>query len=128
MTATLAVTATLLTMWQTPTDKAVLSGEAAFYSPRLMPQVCETRGMDMTGFAGAVALMSCGDLGRTVWVFGEPMLVCDCSMWVHFEMNRKRGRIVDLDWATWERHGLPLAPVPVTVSFVPPRERRHEPR
>jgi hypothetical protein len=85
-----------------------------------MRQVCEARGYDLTGYAGAVALMRRGDLGRTAWVFGEPMLVCDCSRRDHYAMNLERGRVADLDWETWQRHGLPLMPVDVTVSFVRP--------
>jgi len=39
-------------------------------------------------------------------------------------MNLERGRVVDIDWETWERHELPMDLVPVTVSFVPPIPRK----
>lgn len=120
MTTALTVTATLLSLWQSPTETPSLYGDAAFYSPGTMRGVCKYRGLDLAGYDGAVALMACGDLGRDVWIWDEKFLVCDCSQWEHFAMNLERDRVVDVDWETWQRHGLPLSPTPVRVSFVPP--------
>jgi hypothetical protein len=120
VSATIAITATLLALWAEPTDKAVIQGDAAFYPSGLMEQVCETRGLDMSNHEGAAALMRCGDLGRTVWVLGKPLIVCDCSRRDHFEMNLERGRAIDLSWDVWQEFGFPLAPTPVEVSFVQP--------
>ena len=119
MSATLVATATLL-LWLSPTEEPKVTGDAAFYRDGLLEQVCENRGLDMTGYAGAAALMRCGDLGRTVWIQGKPLLVCDCSRRDHFEMNIERDRVIDLSWDVWEEFGFPLAPTPVEVSFVAP--------
>ena len=127
MTTALTVTATLLALWNTPTEEQQIQGDASFYAEGLMRQVCETRGFSLDGYAGAVALMRRGDLGRTVWIFGEPMLVCDCSQKKHLALNLDRDRVAELDWETWERHNLPMGLVPITVSFVPPMTRRMEP-
>jgi len=126
MAETLTITATLLSMWTQPTETPNLYGDAAFYNPRIMRQSCAYHGFDLSGYDGAVALMSCGDVGRTVWIWDEKFLVCDCSQWAHYAMNLERGRVVDIDWETWARHGLPMDLVPVTVSFVPPIPDREE--
>lgn len=124
MAETLTITATLLSMWSNPTEQPAVYGDAAFYNPNIMRQACSYRGFDLSGFDGAVALMSCGDLGRTVWIWDEKFLACDCSQWEHYAMNLERGRVVDIDWGTWKRHGLPMDLVHVTVSFVPPIPRK----
>lgn len=119
MSATLVATTTLL-LWLSPTEEPAITGDAAFYRAGLLERVCENRGLDLTGHIGAAALMRCGDLGRTVWVLGQPLIVCDCSRRDHFEMNLERGRVIDLSWDVWEEFGFPLAPMPVEVHFEPP--------
>lgn len=119
----------LATTWLSATTAPALEGDAAFYAPGLMAQVAETRGMDLGSYAGGVALMACGDLGREVWVrfpdgWDGPFLVVDCSRQDHYEMNLARGRVVDVDRGLWETHGLPEMPVPVEVTFGPPWLRR----
>jgi hypothetical protein len=120
----------LATGWLSQTTAMEISGDAAFYRQGLMAQVAETRGMDLDGYAGGVALMPCGDLGREVWVrfpggWAGPFLVVDCSQCDHYELNPARGRVVDLSWETWQAQGLPRRPVPVSVRFkAPVRQRR----
>lgn len=119
----------LATGWLSPTIEMTIEGDAAFYAPGLMARVAENRDMDLMGYAGGVALMPCGDLGREVWIrfangWDGPFLVVDCSQRGHYAMNVRRGRIVDLDRRTWDAHALPEMPVAVRVSFVPPWPRR----
>lgn len=115
-----------MTGWLSQTQAISLTGEAAYYQPGLMAQVAEARGLGLEGYAGGVALMACGDLGREVWLHfpGEswdgPFLVVDCSRRDHYRMNLERGRVVDVDRAVWDQHRLPARPSPVVVRFAPP--------
>lgn len=113
--------------WLTPTESITLTGDAAFYAPGRMAQVIDYRDADLGGFAGGVALMSCGDLGREVWlqfpddVWTGPYLVVDCAQRDHYHyLVDQLGRVVDVCWETWHALHLPLAPVSVTVRFTPP--------
>ena len=108
--------------WLTPTLPTQVVGEAAFsYRIESAARVREMPLVDP-----GCALVSCGDLGRRIWlqVNGQwigPLTSVDCSQKRHYAANVARGRLIDLPFRLWTDLRLPLAPVPVTVSFVPPR-------
>lgn len=112
--------------WLSPTQEISLTGDIAFYRPGLMAEVIDTRGLDLGFHKDGVALMSCGDKGRTVWleVNGKivgPLLVVDCSQRDHFEMNVARGRVADISRELWDKLGLPEDLVEASVWLEPPR-------
>lgn len=135
--AAVAITATLMA-WMEPTPAGVVSmtGEATYYDSGVMARVMTNRLLiDDPGeypewladqdLVGAVALNRAGDLGRLVWLDGPagiegPFLVADCAQRAHYEDRERRGRIVEVDWATAERWRL-RAPAEVVVWFVDPR-------
>lgn len=121
-----------LSGWLSPTQQVSVTGDIAFYPPGLMPQVAETRGLNLAGYAGGIATMSCGDRGREVWLEanGEvigPLLVVDCSQRDHYQMNVSRGRIGDISRRLWERLKLPDRPFPARLWFVRPFQWAHVP-
>jgi hypothetical protein len=123
-----------LTSWLSPTVESNIVGDIAFYSEGLMGDVVDNRGMNLEGYADGVALMSCGDLGREVWLelpqvpLVGPLLVADCSQEAHYEMNVERGRVADLSWSLWEELDLPMDLVSATIWFEKPRVTRHQRR
>jgi hypothetical protein len=75
---------------------------------------------------GYVALMSCDELGRLVYLdFGDslgiegPFLTADCAQAEHIEGLRKRNRVVEVDWQTALRHHM-AGPLPVRILWAPP--------
>ena len=123
---TLLAAAILLTQaadeWQAPTPEPVISGDASYYSAGLMDVVAHNRGLELQGYAGGVAMMRAGDIGRDVWLMvrGEwhgPYLVVDCAQRLHYDGLVDRGRVVELSRRDWLGLGLPEMPVPVLVSF-----------
>jgi hypothetical protein len=115
----------LLAGWMTPTLETRIVGEAAFSYH--IASAAAVRNMALSD--PGCALMSCGDLGRHVWVLVNgrwigPLTSVDCAQKNHFADNVARGRVIDLPWSLWDELSLPLAPVPVTVSFVPPSPDR----
>ena len=120
--------------WKQPTPAVQIRGLAAYYRAGLMDEVARNRGMDLAGYAGGVALMRAGDLGRSVWIqvpagtsaaseatlWEGPFLVVDCSRADHYAANVDRGHVVELARSTWLAFGLPEWPVTVTVRFLPP--------
>ena len=97
-------------------------GDAAF-SYRI-ESAAEVRGMDLDGHGCAV--LDCSLLGQQAWVFvgGEwfELTIVDCTAAQHREFWDKRNRAIDLPWSLWDDLDLPLAPVPVVVTFEPPPE------
>jgi hypothetical protein len=58
-------------------------GRAVWYAPGVMEAQAPYRGLDMTGYVGGVASMSCADMGLPLWVLIDkgwegPFLVVDC--------------------------------------------------
>ena len=100
-----------------------LEGLATYYSPHLMEQVAENRGMDLNGYLGGAALNRKGDLGRAVWLeWGHSIeglfLVVDCAQRNHYETREKRGYVIEVNTETAKRHGFfGVGPVPVKVYF-----------
>ena len=109
-----------LTGWDEPTTASRIEGDAAYHN--LIAEAAANQGIDIPSARDGCALMSCGDLGRRVWVWVGgawvgPLVVVDCSRADHYQMNVARGRVIDLSAELWAELGLPLAPVPVVVSF-----------
>ena len=126
--ATLLMAAVL---WSTPTEGESIDGLATYYAPRLMQTVADNRGMDLTHYAGGVALNRAGDLGRTVWLeYGSavhgPMLVVDCAhRGVHFEDRETKGLVLEVDYRLAREWGMVgVGPVPVKVHFELPEMER----
>ena len=110
--------------WLTPTAEAVLEGDAKIHD--LIPQVAANRGMSLGGYAGGLAAMGCGDLGRSAWLRVDGrwvgrFLVVDCAQRGHYGRRVEQGDVAELDRRTWDVLGLPLRPHPVALSFVDPR-------
>ena len=109
--------------WLSPTEEIELQGTAKLHN--WIRDTAEYRGLDLDGYAGGVALMACGDLGREVWLqvdgaWHGPFLSVDCAARQHYRRRLERGDVVELSPRWWHRLGLPLAPVAVTVRFAPP--------
>ena len=100
-----------------------LEGQATYYSPTLMQQVAESRGLSLEGYAGGVALNRRGDLGRVVWlefdgVIAGPFLTVDCVQERHYQEREDQGRVVEVDAETAQRQGFyGVGPVSVKVWF-----------
>ena len=100
-----------------------LDGQVTYYSPGLMQQVAENRGLSLEGYAGGVALNRRGDLGRVVWLefdgaIDGPFLVVDCARREHYESREQRSRVVEVDAQTAMRRGFyGVRPVSVKVFF-----------
>lgn len=120
------MTALLLaaTLWATPTDADVIDGLATYYAPGLMQTVADNRSMDLTHYAGGVALNRAGDLGRTVWLeyngeIAGPYLVIDCSRrGEHFADRESRGYVLEVSYRQarqWRMVG--VGPAAVRVWF-----------
>lgn len=80
------------------------------YAPGVMERVCDYRG-GCGGYKGGVAVMSCGDIGRTAWLkrpdqpWDGPFLVVDCSHKRHMFHNVNIGLVVEWGYKTTERWG-----------------------
>ncbi len=68
-------------------------GVGSSYAPGIMEWMCAYNG-GCKGYKGGVALMSCGDVGRTAWIkvaddrpWYGPMKVVDCSQPFHAYVN-----------------------------------------
>jgi hypothetical protein len=122
----LKLTALLLALaspWSTPTDAVQVEGQAKLHN--WIPETAEYRDMDLGRYAGGVAVMRRGDLGRVVWVEVEgrwygPFLAVDCAAERHYAGRVAQGDVVELSARWWDLLDLPLAPVAVTVRFAPP--------
>ena len=105
------------------TSPSNLEGRATYYSPGLMRQVAENRGMDLSGYLGGVALNRKGDLGRVVWLEWDdavegPYLVVDCAKRRHYKVREWKNYVVEVDAFTAKRHGFyRVGPHPVKVYF-----------
>lgn len=67
-------------------------GAVSSYEEGVMESVAANRRMGLGGYKDGVAVMSCGDIGRSVWIFGPdgwdgPFLAIDCSARRHMYTN-----------------------------------------
>ena len=85
-------------------------GVATYYAEGIMDRVVENRGMSLKGYVDGIVLMTCGNVGDSVWVrrpglnWEGPYLVVDCGgahgVWaftefrLHVEVDVKR-------WNSW---------------------------
>lgn len=96
--------------WLSPNPNHFI-GNATYYAKGVMERTLEIRGMSMDGYYGAVALMNCGDIGKSVYLkrgtnylWEGPYLVADCSMHEHLYFNTvEAGLAVEVDWETSRR-------------------------
>lgn len=79
------------------------------YAPGVMERVCNGR---CRNYKDGIALMSCGDIGRTAWLkrpgkkWDGPFLVVDCSHKRHLWMNVVgNGLVVEWGYKTTQRWG-----------------------
>lgn len=118
--------------WWMPTTATTITGDLSYYAAGLMDRVAANRGLSLEGYAGGVALMRRGDLGRVVWLrvtgpgpgegqpWAGPFLVVDCAHPRHYAGLVKRGRAAEVSRATWLALGLPEDLVPVVLTFEDP--------
>lgn len=102
-------------------------GIASHYAKGVMERNLEIRGMSSDGYWGAVALMNCGDIGKTVYLkrnqanlWEGPFLVADCSMREYLYYNVVvAGFAVEVDYETSLRWNMPggLAGVHVCKTY-----------
>lgn len=105
------------------------AGDASYYAPGVMEQVLDYRlgrgqVLPCPTCAGYVALLDRQDIGRLVWLdWGDgidgPYLAIDCAAAEHRAGLERRGRVVEVDYATAMRHRM-AGPVPVRVLWAPP--------
>ena len=135
------VTTALFALWSFPTPEPVLEGQATYMRPGLMAQVAANKSLDLTPYAGAVALNRAGDLGRVAWLqwpatktrpelVEGPFLVIDCAQrGQHFAKREHQHRIAEVSYNLATLHGFAgVGPAPVTVWFhKPPAARSPSP-
>lgn len=84
-------------------------GNVAYYSKGIMEHVIESKGYDMTGYNGGVALESCKEVGKSVnlWVGGQwdgPYLVVDCAARSGVFRNIVYQNLaVEVGWETYQK-------------------------
>lgn len=91
--------------WFTPAPEYSV-GRAVWYAPGMMPDVPEP-------FIGGVAMMSCADVGQSVWLhrpgntWEGPFLVVDCAQGDDiYAIVQYRREVVEVGWQTKERWGI----------------------
>ena len=99
-----------------------------------MPRVAVNKGhiRDVSDYAswlkdnnilGCVAAYKKLDIGRRVWIIWQdgtmdgPYLIIDTVAESEYNLGILRGRVIDVDYATAEKHDALLGPVPVTVVY-----------
>ncbi len=93
-------------------------GWAVSYSPGIMEATAAFMGFDLTEYKDGVALMSCADVGHTVWIrrreewpdkfyeWDGPFLVVDCAEWDdHYAIAMYFGEVIEVGFKTAERWG-----------------------
>lgn len=90
----------------------LVSGIASGYGPGVMEAVAEKTHRSYAGYAGAVAMEFCNDVGSTVWIkrgalgWDGPFLVIDCARPVGLYANIvDYGVVVEVDYKTVQRWG-----------------------
>ena len=91
-------------------------GYATYYAKGLMEATAKYIGLDLSGYIDGVAMMSCADIGQTVWIksyhdlfegWEGPFLVVDCAEWDdHYAISVFRKEVVEVGFETAQRWGL----------------------
>ena len=103
-------------------------GMAVYYAEGIMEATARYRDFDLSDYADGVAMMSCADIGQTVWIsryrnryvdawpgingneplFWEgPFLVVDCAEWDdHWPIALFRNEVVEVGFETAQRWGM----------------------
>jgi hypothetical protein len=109
----------------------VVSGLATFYKPGLFEEVLYNRQLPpCTECIGYVALLEPEYIGGQVWLRLEgqapigPFYAVDCGPQDPVAKTKLKARswAVDVDWATWQRLGLPRRPVRMEVLQMRPEK------
>ena len=111
--------------WSTPTEPAVVVGNAKYYADGVMDTVSRNQNMPLAGYEGGVSLMARGDIGRAVWILneGEPMgpfLVIDCEKRSEYRRRLDQGDVIEVSWETAQELGM-RGPIQLTVLFDMPK-------
>ncbi len=67
------------------TNPPLAIGKAVFYGPNSMEATAKYRGFKLKGYVDGVSLLTCGDIGKSVWIkrpgnnWEGPFLVVDCA-------------------------------------------------
>ena len=111
----------LLAGWDVETTDPAVVGLSTYYAPGLMAQVIDNRGLSVPD---GVALNSCADLGRDVWLLWPdgsvdgPLPVVDCAQEAHYQARLDQGRVVEVSARLARERGFyGVGPYPVTVLF-----------
>ncbi len=102
-------------------------GMAVYYAEGLMEATAHYRGLDLSDYVDGVAMMSCADIGQTVWIrryrhqwllpdypdanerfdWEGPFLVVDCAEWDdHYAIAVFREEVIEVGWKTAQRWGM----------------------
>ena len=89
-------------------------GQAVYYAQGVMEATARFMGFDLGPFVDGVAMMSCADIGQTVWILrgiGDewegPYLVVDCAEWDdHWPVTMFRDEVIEVGFRTAERWGM----------------------
>lgn len=90
-------------------------GRAVFYAPWLMEATAEFRDLNLDGYLGGVSVISCGEIGNSVWLkrpgysWEGPYLVADCSRRNDMEGQVRYGNLnVEVDFDTAVRWNMAI--------------------
>jgi len=88
-------------------------GKAVFYGPGVMTATAKYRGLDLHEYMGGVALMTCGNLGQTVWLqrpgheWEGAFLVVDCARRNDlYGITVYQEEVIEVDFRTALRWGM----------------------
>jgi hypothetical protein len=90
------------------------SGRSVYYAEGVMEATARFMGFDLDEYVDGVAMMSCADVGQTVWIHRSwgvgwegPYLVVDCAEWDdHWPVTVFRGEVIEVGYKTAKRWGM----------------------
>ena len=109
-------------------------GWAVYYAKGVMEATARYWGYDLSGYVDGVAMMSCADIGQTIWIhrlFAEdwegPFLVVDCAeLDDMYPIVMFRGEVIEVGFETAKRWGIlddwKTAVYVLKSRFRPPKE------
>ena len=114
-------------------------GWAVYYAKGVMEATARVMNFSLDGYLDGVAMMSCADIGQTIWIhriFADdwegPFLVVDCAEWDdHYPVTIFRGEVIEVGFQTAKRWGIlddwKTAVFVLKSRFRPPKEFRQLP-